>query len=77
MKPLEDNEIEITSVAGGELIGLGNGCAYYQGNYHESKTVSHYGKALAIFRPNSEGTMVVKAKSKYGEVELSIPVTSK
>ncbi|MCI1734305.1 MAG: DUF4982 domain-containing protein [Bacilli bacterium] len=74
VKRLDNSEIEITSVTGGKLIGLGNACPYYKGSYADTKTKAYYGKALAIVRPTKEGTLLLTAHSLLGDASCHIQV---
>jgi beta-galactosidase len=62
VKPLERDHIKV-SVTGGELIGLGSACPYYEGSYLDDVCDTYYGEALAVIRPVSKGSMVVNAVS--------------
>lgn len=66
-KRLENEDIEITDIENGTLLGLGNACPYYKGSYLDKKTKAYYGKALAIVKPDDiDGYLSITAKTKYG-----------
>ena len=41
------------------LLGLGNACPYYKGNYTRSDTFTYFGEALAVVRANGAGPLKV------------------
>lgn len=71
-KPLENNEIVITNIENGKLLGLGNACPYYTGTYLDNVTNAYYGRAQAIVRPEKEGDVIVTFKTKCGETKATI-----
>lgn len=73
VKPLARGDIKVT-VKGGTLLGLGSACPFYTKGYLSDIADTYYGEALAVVRPDGEGKITVKAKSKYGEAETEIAV---
>ena len=57
-KPMEKHLVKVT-VENGELMGLGNACPYFKGNYTASETQTYFGEALAVARANGEGALRV------------------
>ena len=63
-----------TAVEGGKLVGLGSACPFYELSYLDTKTDTYYGEALAIIRADGSGPVTLKAKSPYGDCEISVPL---
>lgn len=77
VKRLDNDEIEVTEVKNGKLLGLGNACPYYKGSYLDNKTNAYYGKALAIVKPDPvDGYLEFTAKSKYGFAHCKIKIVN-
>ena len=57
-KPMAKHALKV-SVENGELLGLGNACPYYKGNYTRSDTFTYFGEALAVVRANGAGPLKV------------------
>ena len=62
VKPLERDEIKVT-VSGGELIGLGSACPFYEKSYLSDICDTYYGEALAVIKPTEKGFIKVEAMS--------------
>ena len=73
LKPLERDHIKV-SVTGGELIGLGSACPYYEGSYLDDVCDTYYGEALAVIRPEGKGNMVINATSLNKNLTASATV---
>jgi beta-galactosidase len=74
VKPGLRGEIRV-SVAGGQLLALGNACSYNERGYFTDTTDTYYGEALAIIRP--EGDVTLNAQSPFGETSLTVPNVGK
>lgn len=59
-KPMEKHLVTV-SVENGALLGLGNGCCYYKGNYTDDHVQTYYGEALAVVRADAPGTVKITA----------------
>ena len=70
-KPLIRGDIHV-EVENGKLIGIGSACPYYEKSYLENVTDTYYGEAMAILRPLEKKTMLLRAKSAYGTVEVKM-----
>ena len=57
-KPMEKHALQV-SVENGALLGLGNACPYYAGNYTTDKTPTYFGEALAVVRADGKGPVTV------------------
>ncbi|MGX8704942.1 MAG: glycoside hydrolase family 2 TIM barrel-domain containing protein [bacterium] len=57
-KPMEKHLLKV-SVENGKLLGLGNGCPYFKGNYTQSETQTYFGEALAIVQADGTGDLKV------------------
>lgn len=73
LKPLERDHIKV-SVTGGELIGLGSACPYYEGSYLDDVCDTYYGEALAVIRPKGKGNIVINATSLNKNLTASATV---
>ena len=73
IKPLERDHIKV-SVTGGELIGLGSACPYYEGSYLDDVCDTYYGEALAVIRPEGKGKLVINATSLNKNLTASATV---
>lgn len=72
VKPLARGVIDVT-VAGGELVAVGNACPYNEIGYLSGKTDTYYGEALAVVRANGEQVTVTASDGKFtGEGKISI-----
>lgn len=72
VKPLIRGDIKVT-VAGGELLALGNGCAYNERGYLTDTTDTYYGEAMAVIKPDGK-EIIVSAESGYGNAQAKIKV---
>ena len=63
-KPTEKHLLKV-AVENGRLLGLGNACPYYTGNYTTDETQTYFGEALAIVQ--ADGTGPVKVTVTDGE----------
>jgi len=57
-KPMEKHLLSV-SVENGELLGLGNACPYFKGNYTGTQTQTYFGEALAVVRAIGNGPVKV------------------
>lgn len=73
VKPLERGKIKV-EVSGGELVGIGSACPYYEGNYRGDTADTYYGEAMSIVRPCKTGMLTIKAQSKYGTALAEVTV---
>ena len=73
VKPAERGFINVT-VEGGELVGLGSACPFYELSYLDSRCDTYYGEALAIVRAKDSGKIKLTAKdgSYTAEAEVEI-----
>lgn len=60
-KPMEKHLLQV-SVENGELLGLGNACPYFRGNYTGSETLTYFGEALAVVRSGETGTVRITVR---------------
>ena len=70
VKPGLRGEIHVT-VAGGELLALGNACSYNARGYLTDSTDTYYGEALAIIQ--ADGDVTLTAHSPFGDAILMVP----
>nr|WP_302592684.1 glycoside hydrolase family 2 TIM barrel-domain containing protein [uncultured Marvinbryantia sp.] len=73
LKPMVREDITV-QVEGGKLLGIGSACPYYTKNYLGNVTDTYYGEALAVIRPEKEGTVRVYAKSAHSRGSAEIKV---
>lgn len=73
LKPMMREDITV-QVEGGKLLGTGSACPYYTKNYLGNVTDTYYGEALAVIRPEKEGTVRVYAKSAHASGSAEIKV---
>ena len=77
-KVCEQHNITI-EVEGGVLIGVGNACPYYEGNYTDSTTPTYYGEALAVIKANSDAKgiklMAGDGEGNEGSAEIAVEET--
>ncbi|MFV0362564.1 MAG: glycoside hydrolase family 2 TIM barrel-domain containing protein [Suipraeoptans sp.] len=73
VKPMERGLINV-EVEGGELIGLGSACPYYELSYLSNTTDTYYGEVLAIIKPTGNGNILIKAESDLGNAQKEIEV---
>jgi beta-galactosidase len=73
IKPTIRGEIKVT-VMNGKLLALGNACSYNEKGYQTDTTDTYYGEALAIVAPDGTGSVTVKAESKHGKTQTTVPV---
>lgn len=73
LKPMVREDITV-QVEGGKLLGIGSACPYYTKNYLGNVTDTYYGEALAVIRPEKEGTVRVYAKSAHSRGSTEIKV---
>ena len=57
-KPMEKHLVKVT-VENGELLGLGNACPYFKGNYTNNECRTYFGEALAVVRAKDAGDVRV------------------
>lgn len=72
-KPLERGIIDV-AVEGGELLGLGSACPYYELSYLGTKTDTYYGESLAVIRAGDEGEVRMTASDGTYSAEVAVPV---
>ena len=73
IRPYEKDDIEISSIVGGELLGLGNSNPYNAEGYLSKKAITYFGEALAIFRVDDEKAFSFLAKSSsHGEASFAL-----
>jgi len=75
IKPLEDASVKMDSLEGGQLLALGNACPFNKDGYSNSKTDTYYGKALAIIKPDSIGSIKASFSSSYGKAQVLVKVS--
>ena len=73
IKPTIRGEIKVT-VMNGKLLALGNACSYNEKGYQTDTTDTYYGEALAIVAPDGTSSVTVKAESKHGKTQTTVPV---
>lgn len=73
VKPLCRGKIKV-NVDGGEILGTGSACPYYEGSYLEPETDTYYGEAMAIIKPGKSDKIMIHAESKYGGADVEIKV---
>ena len=54
LRVYEKDEFEISSIQGGELLGMGNGNSYQKESFFGSRCLSYQGEAIAVFRVDDE-----------------------
>ena len=57
-KPMEKHLVKV-KVQNGTLLGLGNACPYFKGNYTNAETQTYFGEALAVVRADGRGSLRV------------------
>lgn len=73
IKPLERAKITL-SVEGGQLLGCGSACPFYELSYLGNVTDTYYGEALAVIRPGGGSQIVLAAKSCLGNACVTVPI---
>ena len=72
VKPAIKDNITITNIENGKLLGFGNGCSYSKEGYLNNTASTYYGEALAVIKPDNKGDIKVSASSKYGDVKVEV-----
>ena len=75
VKPMERGILNV-SVEGGELVGLGSACPFYELSYLDTKCDTYYGEALAIVRAGDKGTVKLTAASGALRAEAVVSVSA-
>ncbi|HIY64104.1 MAG TPA: DUF4982 domain-containing protein [Candidatus Mediterraneibacter stercoripullorum] len=71
VKPLARGEIKVKA-EGGKILGIGNGCPYYEKSYLGDTADTYYGEAMVIIQPEKAGKITVKAESRYGSAQTEV-----
>lgn len=71
-KPLVRGDVKF-SVSGGKLLGVGNGCSYYERSYLSDTADTYYGMAAAVIEPTDD-KITVLAESPFGNAETTVLV---
>ena len=72
-KPLEKHKLSI-KVENGELMGFGNDCPYFEGNYAQTTVPTYFGEANAVVRADGTGPVLVTVTDETQEVTCTIPL---
>ena len=72
-KPMEKHRVRVT-VEGGKLLGLGNACPFYRGNYTDEETETYYGDALAVVQAGMQGTVRITVRDEENTVTEEVPI---
>ena len=73
VKPMERGILNV-SVEGGELVGLGSACPFYELSYLDTKCDTYYGEALAIVRADGKGEVKLSAVNDSLRAEAVVSV---
>lgn len=72
VKPLVKGEIRL-KVEGGDLLGFGSACPYYEKSYLTDRADTYFGEALAVIRPHIDTeTIVISGMSPYGDARTEV-----
>ncbi len=71
-KPMEKHLVRVT-VENGALLGLGNACPYFKGNYTNPEAQTYFGEALAVVRASGEGAVRVTVSDGENAKTVVIP----
>ena len=72
-KPMEKHTLKVEA-EGGEIMGLGNAAAYFEGNYAQESVPTYFGEALTVVRAFGTGPVKVRVSDEKGTVEVIIPL---
>ncbi len=75
IKPMERGILNV-SVEGGELVGLGSACPFYELSYLDTKCDTYYGEALAIVRAGGKGEVKLSAVNDSLRAEAVVSVSA-
>ena len=70
-KPMEKHLVKVT-VENGELLGLGNACPYFKGNYTNSECQTYFGEALAVVRASCAGEVRVTVSDGENTARVTV-----
>jgi beta-galactosidase len=72
-KPMEKHTLKV-EVEEGEIMGLGNAAAYFEGNYAQESVPTYFGEALTVVRALGTGPVKVRVSDEKGTQEIVIPL---
>ena len=72
-KPMEKHTLKVEA-EGGEIMGLGNAAAYFEGNYAQESVPTYFGEALTVVRAFGTGPVKVRVSDEKGTAEVIIPL---
>ena len=70
-KPMEKHNLTV-KVENGKLLGLGNACPYYEGNYTTDSTPTYFGEALAVVQADGRGPVKVTVSDEKQAVTATV-----
>ena len=73
-KPMEKHTLKVEA-EGGEIMGLGNAGAYFEGNYARESVPTYFGEALTVVRADGTGPVKVTVSDEKGSVSAVIPLS--
>lgn len=73
-KPMERHNLTI-EVENGELMGFGNDCPYFEGNFAQTTVPTYFAEANAVVRATGTGPVIVKVSDEKQTVTCEILVT--
>ena len=73
-KPMEKHTLKV-EIQGGQLMGLGNAGAYFEGNYAGESVPTYFGEALAAVRADGTGPVKVTVSDEKDSITAVIPLT--
>ena len=72
-KPMERHNLTV-KVENGELMGLGNDCPYFEGNFAQTAVPTYFAEANAVIRAYETGTVRLSVNDEKQTVICEIPV---